>query len=659
MIKNSQKQSHQLHLFHEESLPLKSLHISTKNFFSKIEKIEHLKEFTLNEDLKAIFVISDDFFFKNRMQVREILVSLTHFSIILVYDNKNLKKIEKEKENFFNAYLSQDNFSFLLNKTIITEYLKITSDLKKEKELKEIEYFKNEILDIGTKIGNERDTNKLLNKILYQSMKLVRSDAGSIAVLGLDKDLKRTDKNILTFYASKNISKEINFNRFSLKVSSQSLAGYVVISGETLKIDDAYKINEQEVNYSFNKGFDKETKFRTKSILVVPMINHKDEMMGVIQLINKKKNFNQIINYEKAEDINSITTFNKKDVANLKSLSSFLTVSLENAILYNEIDNLFNSFVQASVSAVEQRDPVTSGHSFRVAKYSTNLAEACTNAGGVLEDYRFNSQQIREIRYASLLHDFGKIGVREDVLVKSKKLNDLEIKDIFNRINLHAYNLKLLAEKEKMKLVIEAKLNSNELAKKIKEIDQITKEKISALENKKNIINQANAPSFLEEDVSKMLEQLKLEKIITESVETNILTDQEFNFLSIKRGNLSTKERKEIESHVTHTFNFLNKIPWTKDLELVPEIAYGHHEKLDGSGYPLNKTEKDILPQTKIMTVCDIFDALTAADRPYKKSLSYNQAIEILYLEANDNKLDKNLVDYFIKSKSYKLDKNY
>ena len=640
-------------LFCQSEIAFNAIDSKSKIFFSDIKKLETLTEIKLEEDMKAVFIIDSDYFLKERMFIREITVTLAYYSIILIYENEQASMLSKEKESLFNAYLLKQGVTHLINKVLEREYREIVSSLNEKKKLDETNHFKNEVLEIGTKIGSEKDTNKLLNEILFQSMKLVKADAGSLAVLGFDKNLNRTHKNMLTFYASKNISREIHFSRFSLKVSNQSLAGYAVMTREALKIDDVYKIDENEVNYSFNKEFDRKTKFRTKSILVIPMINSKDEVMGVIQLINKKKNFNRVIDYEGPNSIDEITNFDKNDENNIKSLASFLTVSLENAMLYNEIDELFNSFVEASVSAVEQRDPVTSGHSFRVASYSVNLAKACSKAGGVLEEYHFNPQQIRELRYASLLHDFGKIGVRENVLVKSKKLSELEIKDIFNRIDIYIYHLKLKSETKKMNLIIEKKLSETELKREMNKIDLATDKEVKRLLKRKDVISQSNVPTILEKENSKILEEIKEERLKTDSGELEIINEEEFNFLSIPRGNLSNEERLEIQSHVTHTFNFLKKIPWTKDLGKIPEIAYGHHEKLDGTGYPLNKKATDILPQTKIMTICDIFDALTAADRPYKKAISKERAIEILYLEANENKIEKNLVDYFIKSKSH------
>ncbi len=647
-----------IHLFCQNKEAFEHISEKSKALFSELKYLQDLKKITLKEDMRAVFVIDCEYFSKEPMFIREICVTLTYFSIILVYENKRLAMISNEKDGILGNYLARSAIPHLINRVLEREYQQISFALSENKKLEDTRNFKDEVLKIGAKIGSEKDTNKLLNEILFQSMKLVKADAGSLAVLGFDKNLKRTHGNTLTFYASKNISREIHFSRFSLKVSNQSLAGYTVITRNSLKIDDAYKIDENEVNYSFNQEFDKKTKFRTKSILVIPMINNKDEVMGVIQLINKKKTFNEIIDYEDPGCVDKIVEFNKSDENNVKSLASFLTVSLENALLYNEIDELFNSFVKASVSAVEQRDPVTSGHSFRVASYSINLAEACNRAGGVLEDYKFNPQQIRELRYASLLHDFGKIGVRENVLVKSKKLGNWEIKDIFNRIDIYIYHLKLKAERQKMNLVIEKKLSESELKREMHRIDTHTNEEVKKLIARKEIISKSNVPTILKKENSNILEQIRGKKLKTDLGEIELISEEEFNFLSIPKGNLSREERSEIESHVTHTFNFLKAIPWTKDLGKVPEIAYGHHEKLDGSGYPLNKVANEILPQTKIMTICDIFDALTATDRPYKKAISKEKAIEILYLEASENKVEKDLVDYFVKSKSYVVSSN-
>ncbi len=642
-------------LYIQDTLDSDAISEKSLKLFTKVIVFQEAKEIVLNENDKTAFILEPKFCVDNPILVHQINLSLQFSSITLVYDDiLELNQVLQLKEVFFSSFIKKSDFATVIDPVIKNGLLR-SEELEKTKDkLTETENFKNEILKIGSKIGSEKDANKLLNEILIQSMKLVRADAGSLAVLGFDKELKRADKNLLTFYASKNMSKEINFNRFSFKISNQSLAGYAIIARKTLNIDDVYKINDNEV-YTFNKEFDQKTKFRTKSILVIPMIDHKNEVFGVIQLINKKDSFDKIINYDDPNSIKEITTFKRSDVNDMKSLASFLAVSLENAILYNEIDELFNSFVQASVSAVEQRDPVTSGHSLRVSKYSTSLAEACNLAKGALEDYNFNPQQIRELRYAALLHDFGKIGVRENVLTKSKKLSDLQIEKIFNRIDLYIYQLKLNAEREKMKLVTEARVPASDLKNRMTLIDKDLERSIRKIIEKKEVITKANIPSVLEEKASELLAEYNKITLETDGGGIDLLSDEDFKFLSIPRGNLTHEERTEIESHVSHTYNFLKKIPWTKDLNFVPEIAYGHHEKLDGSGYPLKKKAEDILPQTKIMTISDIFDALTAADRPYKKALSVNRAIDILYLEANEGKLDKNLVDYFIKSKSFRI----
>jgi HD-GYP domain-containing protein (c-di-GMP phosphodiesterase class II) len=263
---------------------------------------------------------------------------------------------------------------------------------------------------------------------------------------------------------------------------------------------------------------------------------------------------------------------------------------------------------------------------------------------------RFTRDQIQEIRYASLLHDFGKVGVREKVLIKGKKLFVGELLVIKQRI---AY-IKRTLEAEHLRTKLEQVMGDPSARELLAQIDRDYELRREEIEEIQRMVLQANEPTILEEESFRAL--MDLPKRTFTDIEGNrqpFLTPNEVEALKIKKGSLSEKERREIESHVTHTFKFLSEIPWTGEFSHVPEIAYAHHEKLDGTGYPRQLTAAEIPIQSKMMTISDIFDALVAWDRPYKKSVPVEKALDILHEEASLGKLDVGLLQLFIEAKIY------
>ncbi len=559
----------------------------------------------------------------------------------------------------FHQLLLRELQALLVKKELATLKKRRSSAAKQQKSnavpavvKAEEELISKEILNIGLSISKERDTVKILEEILHNSMRITHADAGSIAIRGMDKDLRKTDKNMLTFYISKNISRELHFSRFSMPISEKSLGGYTVITGETLNIKDAYLISKSK-SYSFNREFDKKTNFRTKSMLVVPMINQKAETIGIIQLINKKSSYNKIIDYASFKE-SAVQSFNEDDAVSLTALASLATVSLQNAILYHEIDNLFHSFVEASVSAVEQRDPATSGHSFRVSKFSTLLAESCNKAGGIFDDWFFNKTQLRELEYASLLHDFGKIGVREPVLLKSHKMEEQNFVSLLRKFDILALNIQLESYREMVEKFREGSSSGMpmiELEQDISMIKAKQQKKLTEIKEHRRTIERCNEGVPLTDEVKRIIEDCSYMDVDGMFFKEKLVTGREEMLLSIPYGTLSQTERLEIQSHVSHTFEFLKKIPWTDELRHIPEIAHFHHEKMDGSGYPIGIKGDAIPNQTKIMTICDIYDALTSADRPYKKSMEVTKAIDILKSESKTGKLHNDLLELFIRNK--------
>ena len=314
-----------------------------------------------------------------------------------------------------------------------------------------------------------------------------------------------------------------------------------------------------------------------------------------------------------------------------------------------QFDAMFEGFMTAAVTAVEQRDPVTRGHSLRVAHMTTGLAEALPRSGVArFRGTQFNERQLRELRYAALLHDFGKIGVRENVLVKSHKLTTEDYQAIRARISVEMERLKRRALAQQL-VMLKSGMDSRQ---ELQLIEQELQTKLASLEVYWAAIQEANEPpEIVRKKPGKALKQAISYSLSEEG--TPLLTAEEQRVLSIPHGSLTPEERREIEAHVVHTYNFLRRIPWPEDLAAIPEIAGAHHEKLDGSGYPHGRTGADIPFASRLMTVADIYDALTAADRPYKKSLPSERAFTVLEDEAKRGKLDNDLVRVFIEAKIY------
>jgi response regulator RpfG family c-di-GMP phosphodiesterase len=306
--------------------------------------------------------------------------------------------------------------------------------------------------------------------------------------------------------------------------------------------------------------------------------------------------------------------------------------------------------VRASVEAIEQRDPTTSGHSRRVAEMTVNLAKAVElEEKGIYQNVAWTRDDLRELEYASLLHDFGKIGVREQVLVKAKKLYPYDLELIRGRFALAVRSLEV-GHLECKVAALERGAPSDEIAA----IDDEHHQRRARLAEAWAIIVEVNEPKVLSGGDFAVLETLGRECYVDEQgAQRPLLTPEEIECLSVPRGSLTAREFDEIRSHVVHTFEFLSTIPWGRKFRRVPLIAGAHHERLDGTGYPRRLHGSEIPLQSKIMAVSDIFDALTAADRPYKKAVPLDRALDILAMEVKQGHIDGELVRIFMDSKSW------
>jgi HD-GYP domain-containing protein (c-di-GMP phosphodiesterase class II) len=314
---------------------------------------------------------------------------------------------------------------------------------------------------------------------------------------------------------------------------------------------------------------------------------------------------------------------------------------------------MLEGFVTAAVTAIEQRDPTTSGHSTRVATMTLGLAEAVNRTNtGTYGKVGFSSEQMKEIRYAALLHDFGKVAVREEVLVKAKKLYPWQLTILQHRFEYLRKQLEANRDRTKLEIVL---ARGHEAAREeLSCLDEEFRQKSNELEEHLHFILQANEPTLLpDRKFERLIEASRKSYRDSLGREYSLLMPEELYSLLIPQGTLSTDERQQIESHVVHSFNFLVQIPWTRELKHVPWVAGAHHEKLNGSGYPHRLRGDEIPIQAKMMTICDIFDALSAADRPYKNAVSVDRALEILEVCVRDHELDSDLFRIFVEARIF------
>ncbi len=513
------------------------------------------------------------------------------------------------------------------------------------KWLNRYRYELGELIEIAKAITTEREIDKLLSLILSKSRFISGADAGSLYVVeGDDPDPLR---RMLHFKLSQNESVTFDSREFALPISPRSMSGYVALHKRLLNIADVYDLPPQ-APYGFDRSFDAKIGYRTKSMLCMPLFSRKGEVIGVIQLINKKRTSDRKL--LTSEDVDEqVIAFDTRSEELLETLASQAGIALENAVLYTEIQHMLEGFVRASVEAIEQRDPTTSGHSRRVASLTVGLARALERADGPYRGVTWTKDDLRELEYASLLHDFGKIGVREQVLVKAKKLFPHELELIRHRIEIawRSYENEILGRKLRL-------VQKGAPAEDLVRLDEEFVRRKKELQTAYQAICTANEPTVLSGGDFARIEAIARETFTdSDGCIAPLLRPEEVACLSVTRGSLTPTEIDEIRGHVTHTFHFLSNIPWGKQFRRVALIAGAHHERLNGTGYPNRLRAEEIPLQSKMMSISDIFDALTASDRPYKKAVPIERALDILGYEVKDGHIDADLLRVFVEAKPW------
>ena len=504
---------------------------------------------------------------------------------------------------------------------------------------------------IGLALSKERDMSKLLEMILLEAKRISNSDGGTLYMMTDDKRLKfeimMTDS--LNFHMGGTSGEEIPFYPVKLydekgEPNNSMVAAYVGLSGDTVNIQDAYKA--KGFDFSGTKMFDEKTGYHSKSFLTVPLKNHEDEIIGVLQLLNAQKNKSKKI-IEFSEDIQG----------KVEALASQAAVAITNKNLIKDLENLFESFIKLIASAIDAKSPYTGGHCERVPEITMMLAEAVQKTKhGPFADFKLSDQEMYELKIAAWLHDCGKVATPEFVADKSTKLETIydRIHEVETRFAALKRDFEIKKLKKELTIERDQSLSANEKNKKINDLKKDYQKTIRQIKKDLSFVKESNiGGEFMSGDKQQRINEIAQYKWKPNGKMQNFLSEDEVYNLTIPRGTLTPEERQVINDHIVITINMLDELPYPKHLKNIPEFAGGHHEKLDGTGYPKGLTKDEMSVQARIMAIADIFEALTARDRPYKKGKTLSQAMRILGFMKDDAHIDVDLFDIFVKQKIY------
>jgi HD-GYP domain-containing protein (c-di-GMP phosphodiesterase class II) len=519
---------------------------------------------------------------------------------------------------------------------------------------------------ISTSLSDVRDINELLAQVLTDARSITDADAGSIYLIeqgramspgrrvagraerrtravAVKRVTSKIQKLMLKFAAAENDSIEIPFKQIVFPANMESIAGYCALTGEVVNIDDVYELGDEEP-YHFNKEvIDEKHGYRTCSMLTLPLKNTSGDVVGVVQLINKKQQPTRALSVGK-DSVEGILPFSKEDLEIGMALGNIAGVAIENVRLMDAISNLFEKFVIACVQAIEQRDPTTAGHSGRVDRLTMMLAETVNGLEtGPFADESFTDAELVELHYASLLHDFGKIGVKEEVLTKADKLLPIQEQAVRMQHEIIRREIRLQSA---FKEISELKNGSN--ADQLEAIHTQREENLDQLNSWFEFVVAHIKPLFLTDEKMELLIKIHSNPFEIEGETYRLIDDDAFHSLKTRKGTLNPEERTEIETHVKGSWDFLKRIPWTDDLAHVPEIAGQHHEKMNGKGYPNGTPAAETPLGSRLMAVADVFDSLNSSDRPYKPQMPIEKIISILGSMATEGDLDPAVVELFI-----------
>ena len=499
---------------------------------------------------------------------------------------------------------------------------------------------------IGTSLSAERDIDRLVEQILAAAKSITRADGGTLYRVTEEKTLRfeimRTSS--LKYYLGGTSGNPIPFYPIQLykggKPNHGMVAAYAALTGRTVNIPDAYTADG--FDFTGTRAFDNKTGYRSKSFLTVPMKNHENEIIGVLQLINSTH-----------PQTGEILAFSESDQRLTESLASQAAIALTNRMLINQLEQLFESFIKLINTAIDDKSPYTGGHCQRVPVLTMLLAEAVNETGqGPLAEFHMADKDRYELKIAGLLHDCGKVTTPVHVVDKATKLET-----IFDRVHLIDTRFEVLkrdAEIEYMK----KKLALSGKGKRMDtdEEDKRYRDRLRQLDDDRGFLHACNigGERMKDADVERVLRIAKYRWRDVAGHEAEFLTEDEARNLTIRAGTLTDEERKVINHHIVATVKMLEALPWPKHLTNVPEYAGGHHERMDGKGYPKGLTREQMSVQARCMGIADIFEALTAKDRPYKKGKTLSESLEILGRMKLGGHVDPDLFDVFVRRKVYR-----
>jgi HD-GYP domain-containing protein (c-di-GMP phosphodiesterase class II) len=488
-----------------------------------------------------------------------------------------------------------------------------------------------EMIRIGIATMHERDRNALIKLIVTQGKRLTDSDGGGVVFV---RDAVNGGQELYAVAYEIDALPNLGLPPVTYPLDGTSIVGHAALTKHPVIIDDVSSLPPSTA-YVASTEFRRRYKYRARSMMAVPMLTQRDEVLGVILFINRKSDPHATIATEADAD-RYVLPYTERHARITRALASIAALAIESGRLYRQIEQMLESIVKAAVSAIDARDPSTAGHSVRVAELAVAIAEAVDRIDrGPYRDTHFTTPQLRELRYAALLHDLGKVTVPEAVLVKAKKLPPNVLERIAARFDLIRETIRVEHCDDP---------DDARLAKRLCEVDRM-----------EAIIRAANEPTMEVRKANGALADIAKQTFrLTDGTSQPFLTPEELAYLEITSGTLNAKERAAIESHVDRTQRFLSQIPWTDDLKNIVTFACGHHEKLDGSGYPARLTADRIPLQTRMITLADIFDALTEGDRPYKPAVTADRALDIIREEARAGLLDRDLVDIMVETKVYR-----
>ena len=507
-----------------------------------------------------------------------------------------------------------------------------------KQKIKNLENRIHRLNEIGMALSTESDSNKLFEMILEEARNITNADGRTLYSKDKEGNLKfeilRNDTMNTIMGGSSN--KEIPFDPVKLWVddstpNQSNVSAYVALTGETVNIKDAYQ--QAGFDFSGTKSYDEKTGYHSKSFLTVPLKNHENEIIGVMQLINAR------------DEDNEVVPFDKDMQEQIESLASQGAVALTNKKLVGELKTLFEAFIQLIATAIDKKSEYTGGHCSRVPVITMMLADAVAKTtSGKYKDFSMTEEERYELYIAAWLHDCGKVATPPHVVDKGTKLET-----IFDRIELVKTRMEIL------KRDVEIDFLKRQLNGSLPEFDEKYKKDIKEIDENIKFIEACNiGGEFMKSELQEKIVAISKQKLFLNNKEMNILTDNEVRNLNITKGTLLPEERDIINDHISITIDMLEELPYPKNLKNIPEFAGGHHEKMDGTGYPKGLKADQMSPQAKIMAIADIYEALTAADRPYKEGKKLSQAMRIMGFMKNDYHIDEDLFEIFVNSGVYK-----